>query len=194
MNKQQSNRFENKWWHPCVVDQHKSVRIPRSRVLIHPEWYDRLQWWPYSYPGVCHQDRGEQWYLVSGDEPPVPTEPSQGNVLICLGCGLENKNLPTVYLFCNGEDAMMGDHHAVAMADDGEVLLSWTCSNHTFFRYDLHDRHNFEGEGVIVKALYEQKFGGFGDGKFYQLVECDLFDIPVEVRERSRKRDAEGMT
>ncbi|GAA2566128.1 hypothetical protein GCM10010435_44100 [Winogradskya consettensis] len=77
-----------------------------------------------------------------------------------------------------------GDHAAVALADDGEVLAEHVCSSPTFFRGDLHDR-------PFRHDAYLRKYGAWGDGDRYELVECWSFEVPAEVIERNRLLHAE---
>jgi hypothetical protein len=74
----------------------------------------------------------------------------------------EEKNLPVVKL-CSmgtlGADYVMG-----AITEDGDVIHTWVCSNPSWARHDLHDRFGAE-------KFYIEKFGGYGDGVFYQIVD-----------------------
>jgi len=90
---------------------------------------------------------------------------------------------PKVYLFANGtfgtEDLQM-----VALADDGEVLASHICSSKAWGRHDLHD-------APFRHAEYVRKYGTWGDGGRYELVECDGSEVPAEVFERNRLLESE---
>lgn len=94
-------------------------------------------------------------------------------------------DLPKVYLFSNGIVTPFGDHMGVAIAEDGEVLASHVCSSPRFFQHDLH--------GAWRAEVYAKKFGGYGDGEFYQVVQCSANDVPEEVFQRNAARaDAEA--
>lgn len=86
---------------------------------------------------------------------------------------------PKVYIFANGrfgtEDVQM-----LALADDGEVLAGHICSSPSFARGDLHDRPSRHD-------AYVRKYGAWGDGDRYELVECT--EPPAEVLERARRLD-----
>lgn len=85
---------------------------------------------------------------------------------------------PTVYLTSFAQ-LTLGHHAAVALADDGEILAEHVCSSRDFFRSDLHDRpfrHN----------AYIRKYGRWGDGDRYELVQCWSSEVPAEVIERNR--------
>ena len=69
-------------------------------------------------------------------------------------------SLQSVYVWCNkgkGTDFQ----EWMAMAEDGEVITTHVCSHESWARTDMHDRKAEE---------YTEKFGGHGDGEFYNLV------------------------
>ena len=74
----------------------------------------------------------------------------------------------------------LGDWYVIALADDGEVLAEHICSSPAFFRGDLHDR-------PFRRDAYVRKYGTWGDGDRYELVECWSSDVPAEVIERNRR-------
>lgn len=76
------------------------------------------------------------------------------------------RDLPKVYLFAEVRLGT-GDYSAVALAQDGAVLARHICSNPSWFPVDLHER-------PTRHAAYTEHFGGYGDGRFYDLVE----DVP----------------
>lgn len=83
-------------------------------------------------------------------------------------------DLPKVYCWCNsgaGTDFQVW----VAMADDGDVIKSHVCSDHSWAEHDLHS-----GFG---RDLFAKKFGGYGDGEFYEIVWAVP---PQEVYERNQ--------
>ena len=86
--------------------------------------------------------------------------------------------LPKVYIFANGQFGNTDDIHVMAVAEDGEIVAEHICSSMSYARCDLHDaswRHKF----------YIVKFGGYGDGKFYDVVMVPLDgDLPEEVDRR----------
>jgi hypothetical protein len=86
-------------------------------------------------------------------------------------------DLPKVYLFSNGIVTPFGDHMGVAIAEDGEVLASHVCSSPSFFQQDLH--------GAWRAEVYVKKFGGYGDGEFYRIVQCAPDEVPEEVFKRN---------
>lgn len=89
--------------------------------------------------------------------------------------------LPKVYI--GGADWGSGDVSMWACAEDGEILAQHICSSRGWGRTDLHNRR---------KQVYIDKFGGFGDGEFYNLVEVHTWsDVPLEVRDRNAKLGAE---
>lgn len=90
---------------------------------------------------------------------------------------------PKVYLTSFGTFGP-NDHAAVALADDGEVLAEHVCSSPSFFRGDLHDR-------PFRRDAYLRKYGAWGDGDRYELVECWSSEVPSEVIERNRLLYAE---
>lgn len=89
------------------------------------------------------------------------------------------KELPKVYCWCNqgsGTDSQIW----MAMADDGHVIKSHVCSHEGWAEHDLHS-----GFG---RDLFTDKFGGFGDGEFYELV----WAVPPEdVYQRNQALRAE---
>jgi hypothetical protein len=90
---------------------------------------------------------------------------------------MSNDTLPKVYI--GGAD-WNGDVAMWAVAEDGEALAQHICSNRSYGRFDLHDRR---------RDVYEAKFGGFGDGVHYQLVEVHTWsDVPQEVRDANAAR------
>jgi hypothetical protein len=86
-------------------------------------------------------------------------------------------DLPKVYL-TSFQWLPPGDHVAVAVADDGELLAQHICSAPSFFRHDLHDIES-------RRDAYVRKYGRWGDGDRYQLVECPAAEVPAEVVERA---------
>lgn len=83
-------------------------------------------------------------------------------------------DLPKVYCWCNsgvGTDWQVW----VAMAEDGEVITEHVCSHESWARTDLHDRKT---------DLYAAKYGGYGDGEFYNLVWAVA---PPNVYERNQE-------
>jgi hypothetical protein len=76
-------------------------------------------------------------------------------------------DLPVVYLFCAAEvtyGAGQTDYRMMAIADDGDVLAEHICSDPSFGPYDLHKRESRH-------ATYAAKFGEWGDGVRYTVVE-----------------------
>lgn len=89
-------------------------------------------------------------------------------------------DLPKVYLFTIGTYAPAGNVHMGAMADDGEILAVQFCSSPTYARRDLHDRESRH-------PTYVRKYGTWGDGTAYTLVE---HSPPPDVMNRYTRRAA----
>lgn len=83
------------------------------------------------------------------------------------------EDLPTVWI--GGAD-FYGDLSMFAVdGRNGELFAAHVSSS---FEWGLHDVHN------RVPHLYQQRFGGFGDGKFYRIVCVDSWsDVPQHVRD-----------
>lgn len=93
--------------------------------------------------------------------------------------------LPKVYLIDNGVCTGFGDHHGLAVADDGEVLAEHICSSPGYFRHDLHDSsHRHEA--------YARKFGGWGAGNYYDLIEKPTDEQREAVWAANQAREAGG--
>lgn len=90
--------------------------------------------------------------------------------------------LPKVYLF-PANPWGSGDLEMLALCEDGEVVARHICSNPGWGRHDLHDV-------VWRHPRWVEKFGGWGDGEFYQLVECLNNQVPAVVYELFRRRSA----
>lgn len=93
------------------------------------------------------------------------------------------ENLPKVYIYPAGrfgeDDVVM-----VALAESGDWSLSHVCSSPVFGMFDLHDRRCVE---------YQEKFGGFGDGTYYDIVQVDKADdIPLETLVAAGVRNPDG--
>jgi hypothetical protein len=92
--------------------------------------------------------------------------------------------LPKVYIYVAGVLAGGEDFHMVAVAEDGEGLGSHVCSHPSFAPGDLHDRPRRH-------AAYVDKFGGWGDGQFYDVVMVPRGESPPEpVMQAIRARNA----
>lgn len=95
---------------------------------------------------------------------------------------------PKVYIYSAGPfgPASHGEQDVlmVALHEDGDWHLSHICSNPSYGRFDLHDRQ---------RVVYEKKFGGFGDGEFYDLVVVDKADdIPLATLVAAGIRNPDG--
>lgn len=91
--------------------------------------------------------------------------------------------LPKVYIYpagkFGGEDVVM-----VAMNEDASFVLSHVCSDPSWAYEDLHVRR---------QVKYEEKFGGFGDGQFYEIVQVKKADdIPLDVLVAAGMRNPDG--
>ena len=94
--------------------------------------------------------------------------------------------LPKVYIYCASTwGNPVHDYVMVAVSEDGVGLGSHVCSSPSWARNDLHDlphRHD----------AYVKKFGGWGAGEFYDLVEVPPGQAPPdEVMAAIRQRNAE---
>lgn len=91
--------------------------------------------------------------------------------------------LPKVYIYPAGKFGL-DDYFMVALADTGDWALEHVCSDTSWGRHDLHDRK---------RKFYEERFGGFGDGEFYDLVQVDSADeIPLPTLVAAGIRNPDG--
>lgn len=92
-------------------------------------------------------------------------------------------HLPKVYIYAAGHWPVTGDVMVFAVTEDGEGLAEHVCSSMAYARRDLHD-HGYR------HPLYAARFGGWGDGEFYDLVVVPLGGSPpAEVMEAIRRRN-----
>lgn len=90
--------------------------------------------------------------------------------------------LPKVYIYPAGTWA--GDYVMIALHEAGDWALQHVCSSPSWGRLDLHDRR---------REQYEAKFGGFGDGEFYEIVVVDKGDdIPLPTLVAAGIRNPDG--
>ncbi len=69
------------------------------------------------------------------------------------------------------------DYQMIALAADGEVLGQHICSSPQWALHDLHNRAGMHG-------VYERKFGQWGDGGQYRIVQVEHWDmLPKPVRD-----------
>lgn len=108
----------------------------------------------------------------------------------------EANPLPVVYIYCADVYELPAtsphpfDYRMVAVAEDGTGLGEHICADPSFWRGDLHNqrpRHE----------AYAAKFGGWGDGRFYRVVEIPVGELPPEpvmeaIRRKSEEAAAEG--
>jgi hypothetical protein len=94
--------------------------------------------------------------------------------------------LPKVYLYAAGRyDGGGGDLLVVAVTEDGRGLAHHVCSSMDHARHDLHDIGP-------ARPAYEQCFGGWGAGQFYDLVTLPEGEAPPKpVMDAIRARNAE---
>lgn len=98
---------------------------------------------------------------------------------------MDGKPLPKVYIYPAGPFGG-GDVVMVALAESGDWYLSHICSDPSWGRFDLHDRPNRE-------ASYVEKFGGWGNGLYYDLVILDTVDdIPLATLVAAGMRNEDG--
>lgn len=95
-------------------------------------------------------------------------------------------NLPKVYIYCLGTTGgHYDDYLMVAVAEDGTELGRHVCSHPSFAMGDLHNqrpRHD----------AYAAKFGHWGDGEFYKVIQLRVGESPPgEVMEAIRRRNEE---
>jgi len=90
--------------------------------------------------------------------------------------------LPKVYIYPAGrfgEDWVM-----IALHEDGEWYLQHICSSPS---YGLHDLHG------VRRKEYTEKFGGYGNGEFYDLVVVNTADeIPLPTLVKAGIRNPDG--
>lgn len=95
----------------------------------------------------------------------------------------EPSALPIVYIFCYGA-FLDGRALMAAVSEDGEVLGRHTCDHSSFALGDLHNQR-------ARHAAYEAKYGGWGDGQFYKVIQVPVGEEPpAEVMEAIRAKNA----
>jgi hypothetical protein len=104
--------------------------------------------------------------------------------------------LPKVYLYCAdifenpGSSVHPFDYLMIAVAEDGEGLGAHTCTDPSFAVGDLHNQRPRH-------AAYEARFGGWGDGQFYKVIQIPVGELPPEpvmeaIRLKNEEAAAEG--
>jgi hypothetical protein len=98
--------------------------------------------------------------------------------------------LPTVYIYCastwKSPEGRITDYHMVAVSDDAELLGSHICTHPTFAMGDLHNQPGRH-------AAYAEKYGVWGDGGRYRVVQIPLDEEPpAELMELIRRKNAEN--
>lgn len=95
-----------------------------------------------------------------------------------------SKSLPKVYIYPAGYFAGGHDVVMIALHEAGDWNLQHVCSDPAYGRQDLHDRR---------VSAYQDKFGGFGDGEFYEIVQVDKADdIPLATLVAAGMRNPDG--
>jgi hypothetical protein len=96
--------------------------------------------------------------------------------------------LPKVYIYCTWKspEGRNPAYVMVAVTEDAELLGSHICTHPTFAMGDLHNQPGRH-------AAYVEKYGVWGDGGRYRVVQIPLGEEPpAELMELIRRKNAEN--